>query len=87
MSKRTKTDKRGIERSIPINNKRKAGLYRDLERSVMNQVWDYLERNSVRHLKEHDGWTSDKPCDLDQIISEIKEKTGFSVRFQIEVIS
>jgi predicted transcriptional regulator len=85
-SKRTRINKKGVECLVPVNGKRKTGLYRDLERQVMNVVWDYLERNEIRHIKEHDGWTSDKEIDIEQVIIEIKEKTGFSLRFDMNKV-
>lgn len=86
MSRRTCVDKRGIEKSIPINNKRKAGLYRDLERSILDVIRCHLERTNNKYLLEHDGFTCVNEIDRDQLINEIYLKTSFEIKLDMNIL-
>jgi hypothetical protein len=85
MSVRTKTTKTGQVRRLPITCKQKWSLYFELERSVINSVRDYLEMNSMRYFLEHDGWSSDREIDTEELIKYVNTNTGFDLRFEYEI--
>jgi hypothetical protein len=74
-------------RSLALSSKRKAGIYRDLERSV-GDVWRrYLKRNQMRYFHEHDGFTCEREVDLNQLSNEIRDITGYEVKFDMNKIT
>lgn len=79
MQVRTITTKKGITKKLPLTSKQKTGLYRDLERQVLNEVRTYLERISVRYFLEHDGWSCERELDLNELQDFIRNQTGFVI--------
>jgi hypothetical protein len=79
MQIRTKTDKNGITRILPITSKQKTALYRELEREVLNSVDCYLTDANNRYFLEHDGWTTADQIDIDLLKNYIKNITGFNI--------
>ena len=63
----------------------KWNIYFQLEEEVMNVVRDYLKKKAVRHISEHDGWASSEVIDDVELRSLIKSKTGYEVRFSLEI--
>jgi len=84
--KRTKTDKNGTTRTLPISGKQKTSLYRDLERTVLDQVMMYLIETNNRYFLEHDGWTTADLVDIDSLRNYIKNNTGFDLEFDYELL-
>jgi hypothetical protein len=82
--KRTKKDKNGITRTLPISGKQKTALYRELERVVLDQVTNYLIETDNKYFLEHDGWTTAQPVDTDSLRNYIKNNTGFDLEFDYE---
>jgi hypothetical protein len=82
--KRTKEDKNGITRTLPISGKQKTALYRELERRVLDQVTNYLTETNNRYFLEHDGWTTALLIDIDSLRNYIKNNTGFDLEFDYE---
>jgi hypothetical protein len=74
MSKKT-----GKMRKMALNSKRKWGVYFDLERRVLVVVRDYLKAGSNAHFLIHDGWSTQRPVDAQDLQEVIYQKTGFSV--------
>ena len=85
--KRTKEDKNGVIRTLPISGKQKTALYRDLERNVLDQVMTYLTETNNRYFLEHDGWATENPIDRIQLTNYIKNKTGFDLEFNYESLT
>jgi hypothetical protein len=84
--KRTKEDKNGRIRTLPISGKQKTALYRELERSVLDQVTRYLTETNNRYFLEHDGWTTADLIDQDSLRNYIKNNTGFDLEFDYELL-
>jgi hypothetical protein len=80
MSKRTKVTKTGQVRQLPISGKQKTGLYRELERRVVDVVKDYMTLRDVRYFLEHDGWATDREIDINDLCDYIRERTGFDIK-------
>jgi hypothetical protein len=81
---RTKKNKLGQTRRLPVNSKQKWHLYFELERRVIDSVRDYLSERSVKHFLIHDGWACDREIDRDELSLYVKTKTGFSLNFDYE---
>ena len=81
---RTKTDKLGRTRSVALTTKRKTGVYRELERSVLDAVIKYLNLTDNKFFTEHDGWITQEEIDRDELTSYIKLLTGFDVEIEYE---
>jgi hypothetical protein len=86
MQKRTKQDKNGIIRSLPITSKQKTSLYRELERQVLNSVDSFLTDTNNRCFLEHDGWTTAEQIDIDLMRNYIKNATGFDIDIDYDVL-
>jgi len=84
--KRTKRDKNGVTRTLPVSGKQKTALYRDLERTVLDQVMMYLTDTDNKYFLEHDGWTTADPVDTDSLRNYIKNNTGFCLEFDYELL-
>ena len=82
MSRRTKTQKNGRERLIPVSCKNKWHVYFELERVVINSVRTYLEERSIRHFLIHDGWTCEREIDRDELEDYVRTYTGYEVKFE-----
>jgi hypothetical protein len=83
---RTMTDKNGRTRRLPINGKQKTGLYRDLERGVLDSVRTYLNEKENKHLAEHDGWSCQREIDIAELSSYVRNQTGFEIEIELELI-
>jgi hypothetical protein len=81
---RTKTDKLGRTRSVALTSKRKTGVYRELERQVLDSVIKYLNLTDNQFFTEHDGWITKEEIDRDELVSYIKLLTGFDVEIEYE---
>jgi hypothetical protein len=78
------TTKRGVTRRVPLNSKRKWGVYFDLERRVINSVRTYLLEGNNKCFLEHDGWTCKNELDEGEIIKHIKQHTGFEIKLELK---
>jgi hypothetical protein len=63
-----------------FNAKMKSEIYRSLEESVRVVVKKYLKKSNNRALIEHDGWSSQTAVDIDRLIYEVKQQTGFVIK-------
>ena len=79
---RTKKNKLGQTRRLPVNSKQKWHLYFELERRVIDSVRTYLDERSIRYFLIHDGWSCDQEIDRDELSLYVKTKTGFSLNFE-----
>lgn len=79
---RTITTKRGITKKLPITSKQKTGLYRELERQVLDSVRTYLDKISVRYFLEHDGWTCESDINQTELIEFVRTTTGFVIELE-----
>ena len=77
----------GRTRRVAANGRQKTALYRDLERSVLNSVRDYLDEKSIRYFCEHDGWATDAELDLRELSNWICETTGFRIQIENEYVA
>lgn len=82
MPLRTKKDKNGVVRRLPINARQKWHLYFELERSVISQVRSYLDEKSVRYFLLHDGWSCDSEIDVNELNDYVRSRTGFDLKFE-----
>jgi hypothetical protein len=79
---RYSTDKNGKTKSARITSKQKSGYYRELEEQAGKVIRKILKKNSVRYLWIHDGWRSDKALDPNMIESEVRRKTGLTIKLE-----
>lgn len=82
--KRTKTDCLGRTRSVALTSKRKTGVYRQLERQVLDSVIRYLKLTDNQFFAEHDGWITKEEIDRDELVAYIRQITGFDVEIEYE---
>lgn len=82
--KRTKTDCLGRTRSVALTTKRKTGVYRQLERQVLDAVIKYLNLTDNQFFAEHDGWITREEIDRDELVDYIRLVTGFDVEIEYE---
>ncbi len=84
---RTKADRNGRVRRIPLSGRRKTAIYRDLERQVLDVVRLYLLENNNKFFLEHDGWSCASEIDLEKLIKFIRERTGFDIEIDYEFVA
>ena len=84
LSRRSRQDRRGRERMLPISSRQKWGVYFDLERQVLNEIRDFLCESSTRHFLEHDGWSCECEIDTTLLSQRVFENTGFRVEFDLK---
>jgi hypothetical protein len=71
-----------------INSSDRWQLYFLYERSVMNVVTAYLDRQYARYLIEHDGWSSNIQIDLADLTAHVRSVSGIStIEFDYECYS
>jgi len=79
LPKRYSRTSKGYMRSVPLSGKRKAGLYRDLERSVLEEIRCHLDQTDNRYLLEHDGWSCQREIDVDFLENLIKQRLDYTI--------
>jgi hypothetical protein len=72
----------GKRRKRPFNSKVKWHVYFMLEKEVMFFCYEYLKSKDNKFFNEHDGFSSQKPVDLDELSSFVREHTGFDLTFE-----
>jgi hypothetical protein len=82
MQKRTIKTTNGTDRVLPISGKQKTGLYRELERQVLNAVIDYTSKRGIRCFLEHDGWATESELDQMDLCEFVRNATGFDIKTQ-----
>jgi predicted transcriptional regulator len=87
MQVRTKRDKRGITRRLPISGKQKACLYRELERGVLESIQMYLTETSNRFYLEHDGWSCLNEISQRELVEYVRGHTGFKIQLEYESLN
>jgi len=80
MPKRTKVIKSGHVRHLPVSGKQKTGLYRELERRVVDAVQDYLTSRDIKYFLEHDGWATASELDTIDLCDYVQQRTGFDIK-------
>jgi hypothetical protein len=65
-----------------LTGKDKSELYRVLEESVRVVIVRSLKRDKNKHFFEHDGWSSQRAVDIDRLIYEVKQQTGFAIELE-----
>lgn len=75
-------DKNGKRRKRPFNARAKWNIYFQLERTVMQCCYVYLKTTNNKYFNEHDGFTSQKEVDLDELRLFISDHTGFDLTFE-----
>lgn len=74
-------------RNAKITGKQKTALYRQLEARVLKAVDQYLTDTNNEHYLEHDGWATKHHIDLVELKEVIKNKTGFDVDIEYELLT
>jgi len=82
--RRTITDCLGRTRNVALTTKRKTGVYRELERQVLDSVIRYLNLTDNQFFCEHDGWITKELIDIDELVAYIQQITGFDVEIEYE---
>lgn len=86
LSKRVITTKTGKRRTLPISSTQKSNLYFDLERNVLNIIRHYLTMTNNKHFLEHDGFTSEKQVDIEELSKWVEMNTCHSIKLQHVVL-
>lgn len=63
-----------------FNAKMKSEKYRFLEESVRVVIKRHLKKTKNKSFIEHDGWSSQRAVDIDRLLSEVKQQTGFVIK-------
>ena len=75
----TKTGKR---RKRPFNARAKWNIYFQLERSIIEEVKTYMKQIDSKFFLEHDGFTSQKEIDSEDLSYWVKAGTDFELVFE-----
>jgi len=78
-------DKNGKRRKRPFNPRAKWNIYFQLERTVMQCCYAYLNSKDNKYFNEHDGFTSQKEVDLNELRLFIHHNTGFNLTFEKKI--
>lgn len=76
----------GKKRKLPPNCTQKWGVYFRQERKVLDSVREYLQEKNIPSFLEHDGWVTERKLDLNELTQYIKDKTGFKIIIEEEII-
>ena len=85
--KTIKIKKTGKEKRLPLSAKLKWILYFDLERVVLNSVRKYLNKNNIRYFLEHDGWSTNKELNTNELSIFVEQETGFVIQLDYQEVS
>jgi hypothetical protein len=69
----------GLDQGQRFNAKMKSEKYRFLEESVRVVIKRYLKKTKNVAFIEHDGWSCQRAVDIDQLLWEVKQQTGFVI--------
>lgn len=86
LQKRTYTTTAGQTRTCAITSRQKWNLYFELEMQVMSATSDYLNESHNKFFTEHDGWVCEREVDQVSLRNFVKEKTGFDVELDLEIL-
>lgn len=86
MPVRYRTDKNGLTKRKPLSGGDKSGVYLAIEREVAEVVRGYLKDTNNKHLWIHDGWSCAKRIYSDELVSEVRRKTGYLIKLSEKVI-
>lgn len=70
---------KSLRKGERFNAKMKSEVYRELEESVRVVIKRHLKKNKIKAFIEHDGWSSNKPVDIERLCWEVKQQTGFVI--------
>ena len=73
-------NKDGSPRLRQFNSKHKWNIYFQLERTVLNEMRDYLKTLRCRFFLEHDGFRTDTRIDTDDLSAWIQAGTGLKLQ-------
>ena len=76
---------KGKRRMRPFNARAKWNIYFQLERTVMQCCYAYLNSKDNKYFNEHDGFTSQKEVDLNELRLFIHHNTGFNLTFEKKI--
>lgn len=83
MMRRSIKDKNNKERMLAITSKEKWMRYFDLERTVLNQIRNYLDKTNNHYFLEHDGWSCEREIDVIELSEFVRTTTGFQLKFEL----
>lgn len=72
----------GKKRKRPFNSKAKWNIYFQLERCVIEEVKSYMNEIDSKFFLEHDGFTSQKEINPEDLSLYVKLNTGFDLVFE-----
>jgi len=87
LDKKYTITKRGTMRLRPLSSRDKWHVYFNCERAVLEVVINYLDTNGFRYFLEHDGWTTDKPIQTDDLLEVIEQQLGFRLKLDGDVLN
>jgi len=85
LTRLTRETASGTHRKVALNSTRKWRVYFQLERSVMSVIQTYLRDSGNRCFLEHDGWSCERPVDINQLSEYVQQHTGFLIEFDEKV--
>ena len=77
---RYSTDKNGKSKRVAMRGKDKSGIYLGIEREIAEIIRGYLRRTHNRHLWIHDGWCCSNRIYSNELITEVRRKTGYLIK-------
>jgi hypothetical protein len=87
LDKKYTITKKGTQRLRPLSSRDKWNVYFNCERAVLEVVIDYLDTNGFRYFLEHDGWTTDRPINTDDLLLVIERELGFRLKLDLDVLN
>jgi hypothetical protein len=85
--RRSIINKNNKKQVLPISSKQKANTYFQLERLVLEQVVEFMKQSGdIQYFLEHDGWVCSKELDKELLIKWIKDKTGYDIQLDMDVL-
>jgi hypothetical protein len=80
------TDKNGVTKRRSLRGGDKSQVYLGIEREIAEVIRDYLKQTNNKHLWIHDGWCCSKRIYSDELITEVRRKTGYLIKLTERVI-
>ena len=86
MPVRYRINKKGNSVRLPVSGKEKSAVYRSIEMEVGDVVRRYLKKTKNDPLWIHDGWLCKKRIYSNELVMEVKRKTGYLIKLDERVI-
>lgn len=73
-------------KKLPMNSSTKWTVYFQLERQVLDSITKYLKLTNNKYFTEHDGFSTHKQVNINELQQHINMDIGYNVNFQLEIV-